>query len=87
MLEIKYVDVTAFCTTRGASVLITRQAAEANEEKSDELKERLSKAGAGRLKCRTCGGDHFTTKCPYKEVLAGLDSNVMGSLLNTYDYC
>lgn len=38
------------------------------------MKEKLNKAGAGKVLCRLCKGDHFTAKCPYKDSLAGLDA-------------
>lgn len=31
------------------------------------------RAGAGKVICRLCKGDHFTAKCPYKDSLPGLD--------------
>lgn len=45
---------------------------EPSEEQT--LKANLAKAGAGKVLCRLCKGDHFTAKCPYKESLAGLDT-------------
>lgn len=33
----------------------------------------MAKAGAGKVVCRLCKGDHFTAKCPYKDSLNGLD--------------
>ena len=38
------------------------------------MKATLSKAGAGKVVCRICKGDHFTAKCPYKDSLAGLEN-------------
>lgn len=39
---------------------------------SHEKKPILKDAGTGgNVKCRTCGGDHFTAKCPYKDMLSG----------------
>lgn len=37
------------------------------------MKTTLAKAGAGKVVCRLCKGDHFTAKCPYKDSLAGLE--------------
>ncbi|KZT10406.1 translation initiation factor 3 RNA-binding subunit [Laetiporus sulphureus 93-53] len=37
------------------------------------LKSNLVRAGAGKVVCRLCKGDHFTAKCPYKDSLPGLD--------------
>ncbi|KAH9946474.1 translation initiation factor 3 RNA-binding subunit [Amylocystis lapponica] len=38
------------------------------------MKTNLQRAGAGKVVCRLCKGDHFTAKCPYKDSLPGLDS-------------
>lgn len=50
-------------------------------EPTDEhiVKQNLAKAGAGKVTCRLCKGDHFTAKCPYKDSLAGLDGAGMNS--------
>jgi len=40
-----------------------------NEEKDDPLKKLK---GSSIVKCRVCKGDHWTTKCPYKESLQPL---------------
>ncbi|TFY51437.1 hypothetical protein EVJ58_g10566, partial [Rhodofomes roseus] len=37
------------------------------------VKANLVRAGAGKVVCRLCKGDHFTAKCPYKDSLPGLD--------------
>ena len=50
------------------------QSAESEPSEQQSLKATLSKAGAGKVVCRICKGDHFTAKCPYKDSLAGLDS-------------
>ncbi len=42
------------------------------------MKANLAKAGAGKVTCRLCKGDHFTAKCPYKDSLAGLDGAGLG---------
>lgn len=42
------------------------------------MKANLAKAGAGKVLCRLCKGDHFTAKCPYKDSLAGLDAPGIG---------
>ncbi|ODQ81197.1 hypothetical protein BABINDRAFT_7020 [Babjeviella inositovora NRRL Y-12698] len=43
---------------------------EAEEKKAEES---AKNATTQRIKCRTCGGDHFTSKCPFKDTL-GVDS-------------
>lgn len=37
------------------------------EESKEEQKAQL--VSTQRIKCRTCGGDHFTSKCPFKDTL------------------
>lgn len=36
-------------------------------DESVQLKEKL---GAKKIVCRLCKGDHFTSKCPHKAILA-----------------
>ncbi|KAL7417278.1 translation initiation factor 3 RNA-binding subunit [Mrakia frigida] len=45
------------------------KAAEETKEETDEAKA-LSKVK--KIVCRLCKGDHFTSKCPYKETLEGI---------------
>ncbi|KAJ7749288.1 eukaryotic translation initiation factor 3 subunit G-domain-containing protein [Mycena maculata] len=65
-------------TTVGENVALKISAGNkhANEpEKAEEenTKTKLAKAGAGKVVCRLCKGEHFTAKCPHKEALAGLE--------------
>lgn len=60
-------------TTLGENIIFRPQAGfksgQVQEEKPDELK----KADAMKkmqIKCRICSGDHFTTKCPFKDTMA-----------------
>jgi hypothetical protein len=53
---------------------VNEQSAESDTSEQQALKASLSKAGAGKVACRICKGDHFTAKCPYKDSLAGLES-------------
>lgn len=39
------------------------------------MKQNLARAGAGKVQCRVCKGDHFTAKCPYKDTLGMLDQS------------
>jgi translation initiation factor 3 subunit G len=39
------------------------------EDKGDEDKKKLELKNA-KIKCRICQGDHFTTKCPFKDTMA-----------------
>ena len=51
-----------------------RSQAAAQEQNAEQtVKANLAKAGAGKVVCRLCKGDHFTAKCPYKDSLNGLD--------------
>jgi translation initiation factor 3 subunit G len=56
------------------SIHVNEQSAESETSEQQTLKASLSKAGAGKVACRICKGDHFTAKCPYKDSLAGLES-------------
>lgn len=38
-------------------------------EEEEKAEEKANLISTQRLKCRTCGGDHFTAKCPFKETL------------------
>lgn len=40
-----------------------------NEEKGDDAKKKAELKNA-KIKCRICQGDHFTTKCPFKDTMA-----------------
>jgi translation initiation factor 3 subunit G len=40
-----------------------------SEEKGDEAKKKAELKNA-KIKCRICQGDHFTTKCPFKDTMA-----------------
>lgn len=39
------------------------------KEEEEKLEQQANLVGRNRLKCRTCGGDHFTSKCPFKDTL------------------
>ena len=54
------------------------QNAEPEQTPEQTMKANLAKAGAGKVLCRLCKGDHFTAKCPYKDSLAGLDAPGLG---------
>lgn len=43
------------------------------EKKEEETKaeQNAQLVSTQRIKCRTCGGDHFTSKCPFKDTLIG----------------
>merc|ERR1719340_252231 len=56
------------------------------ENQKDEQDDAMSKmkasmgAGQGIVKCRICGGDHWTSQCPYKDPLAPLRESLQGPL-------
>jgi len=56
------------------STHVNGQSADSETSEQQALKATLSKAGAGKVVCRICKGDHFTAKCPYKDSLAGLEN-------------
>jgi len=68
-------------TTVGEEVTLKLSAGNKSQEPEsgpeDNVKARLAKAGAGKVVCRVCKGDHFTARCPYKDKLAGLESSVL----------
>lgn len=53
------------------------QNAEVEPTPSQNMKTQLKAAGAGKVVCRRCSGDHFTAKCPYKDTLSVLKSSGM----------
>ncbi|EIW77425.1 translation initiation factor eIF3g [Coniophora puteana RWD-64-598 SS2] len=65
-------------TTVGENVYLKLSAGNKSNEPEptpeQSIKGQLQKAGAGKVVCRLCKGDHFTAKCPYKDSLAGLES-------------
>ncbi|KAI0732628.1 translation initiation factor 3 RNA-binding subunit [Fomitopsis betulina] len=64
-------------TTVGENVALKLSAGNKSSEPEpsaeSQLKANLVRAGAGKVICRLCKGDHFTAKCPYKDSLPGLD--------------
>ncbi|KAG1888749.1 eukaryotic translation initiation factor 3 subunit G-domain-containing protein [Suillus subluteus] len=65
-------------TTVGENVVLKISAGNKSSEPEvtpeQNIKTELAKAGAGKVVCRLCKGDHFTAKCPYKDSLAGLET-------------
>ncbi|KAF7300668.1 Eukaryotic translation initiation factor 3 subunit G [Mycena chlorophos] len=65
-------------TTVGENVVLkisagNKHGADTEKTPEEDTKAKLAKAGAGKVVCRLCKGDHFTAKCPHKDALAGLD--------------
>ncbi|KAI0826993.1 translation initiation factor 3 RNA-binding subunit [Trametes gibbosa] len=64
-------------TTVGENVFLKLSAGNKSSEPEpsaeQSVKASLAKAGAGKVVCRLCKGEHFTAKCPYKDSLSGLD--------------
>ncbi|KAL4253665.1 translation initiation factor 3 subunit G [Abortiporus biennis] len=64
-------------TTVGENVYLKLSAgnksAEPEPSAEQTMKTNLARAGAGKVVCRLCKGNHFTAKCPYKDSLNGLD--------------
>ncbi|XP_071443547.1 eukaryotic translation initiation factor 3 subunit G-like [Hetaerina americana] len=62
-----------------------------NKEEQDKQDEdpldKLKSMDQGMVKCRFCKGDHWTTKCPYKESASGMlpDEKGPGASLSTED--
>ncbi|KAF9220851.1 translation initiation factor 3, RNA-binding subunit [Gyrodon lividus] len=65
-------------TTVGENVALKLTAGNKTSEPEptaeQNIKTELAKAGAGKVVCRLCKGDHFTAKCPYKDSLADLET-------------
>ncbi|KAI0776387.1 translation initiation factor 3 RNA-binding subunit [Irpex lacteus] len=70
-------------TTVGEAVMLKLSAGnkQTEPEPSAEqtVKANLARAGAGKVVCRLCKGEHFTAKCPYKDSLAGVDNTDTGA--------
>ncbi|KAF8068041.1 eukaryotic translation initiation factor 3 subunit G-domain-containing protein [Lyophyllum atratum] len=70
-------------TTVGENVALKLSAGnktgEAEPAPEENVKVQLARAGAGKVVCRLCQGEHFTAKCPYKDTLAGLDNTDAGA--------
>ncbi|KAJ7195675.1 translation initiation factor eIF3g [Mycena pura] len=67
-------------TTVGENVALRLTAGNKHSNETDKAEEettkvKLTKAGAGKVICRLCKGEHFTAKCPHKEALAGLEAD------------
>ncbi|OCH88517.1 translation initiation factor 3 RNA-binding subunit [Obba rivulosa] len=64
-------------TTVGENVWLKLSAGNKSSEPEPSaeqtMKNNLVRAGAGKVVCRLCKGDHFTAKCPYKDSLPGLE--------------
>ncbi|CAA7268650.1 unnamed protein product [Cyclocybe aegerita] len=69
-------------TTVGENVSLKMSAgnkqSEAEQAPEESMKSRVKAAGAGKVVCRLCKGDHFTAKCPYKDTLGGLENSGPG---------
>ncbi|KIM38380.1 hypothetical protein M413DRAFT_30212 [Hebeloma cylindrosporum] len=70
-------------TTVGENVTLKLTAgnkqSEAEQVPEETMKSRVKAAGAGKVSCRLCKGDHFTAKCPYKDTLGGLENTDTGA--------
>lgn len=45
------------------------------KEEEDKAQERASRVVVQTIKCRVCGGDHYTAKCPFKDTLGASTLN------------
>ncbi|KAF8157209.1 eukaryotic translation initiation factor 3 subunit G-domain-containing protein [Crassisporium funariophilum] len=70
-------------TTVGENVTLKLSAGnksnETEQAPEENMKSRVKAAGAGKVSCRLCKGDHFTAKCPYKDTLGGLENTDTGA--------
>ena len=51
------------------------QEAETEPNEEQAMKTKLTQAGAAKVTCRLCKGDHYTARCPYKDSLGALDAS------------
>ncbi|EFI26731.1 translation initiation factor eIF3g [Coprinopsis cinerea okayama7 len=69
-------------TTVGENVTLKISAGNKQSEQEptqeDTVKAKLKTAGAGKVTCRLCKGDHFTAKCPFKDKLGALENAGLG---------
>ncbi|CAO1634915.1 unnamed protein product [Parajaminaea phylloscopi] len=61
-------------TTVGENVQLKLQAASSKqkEPEKDEVENMRAQLANKKIVCRLCKGDHFTTKCPYKDTLEAI---------------
>lgn len=45
------------------------------KEEEQKVEEKQNLVSSQRIKCRVCGGDHFTSKCPFKDTLGELSNS------------
>ncbi|EAZ63981.2 translation initiation factor eIF3, p33 subunit [Scheffersomyces stipitis CBS 6054] len=45
------------------------------EEEEEKAENRAQKLSVQTIRCRTCGGDHYTSKCPFKDTLGATTSS------------
>ncbi|KAJ1798179.1 translation initiation factor eIF3 subunit g [Coemansia sp. RSA 2399] len=50
-----------------------------NEEEEEEQQKQNMPIKPTRILCRTCRGDHFTAKCPYKDTLVSVEGIMEGA--------
>lgn len=60
--------MTDFCQLLSHLPPLSKQA----EPEVDEVDAMRSKLAGKKITCRLCKGDHFTTKCPYKDTLESI---------------
>ncbi|KAG6862153.1 hypothetical protein C0995_004235 [Termitomyces sp. Mi166 len=76
-------------TTVGENVALKisagNKAGESEPAPEENVKAQLTRAGAGKVVCRLCKGEHFTAKCPYKDTLAGLKTTENGGDDDTHE--
>ncbi|KAJ2388427.1 translation initiation factor eIF3 subunit g [Coemansia sp. RSA 2559] len=56
-----------------------------NEEEEEQQQKQNMPAKPTRILCRTCRGDHFTAKCPYKDTLVSVEGIMEGATAGDAD--
>lgn len=46
------------------------------QEEEEKAQARVNLVSSQRIKCRLCGGDHFTSKCPFKGTLGDTNAEI-----------
>lgn len=54
-----------------------------DEKQALTVDEQMKKIKTANITCRVCKGDHWTSKCPYKDTLAPLDESMAGATAET----
>ncbi|KAJ2516826.1 translation initiation factor eIF3 subunit g [Coemansia sp. RSA 2049] len=80
--NISSTTLTEQVTLKLSQYAAQQKQSELEEQQSQQEQQGQQQAAAGRptrILCRTCRGDHFTAKCPYKDTLVSVEGIIDGS--------